>query len=382
MKVIFGADAIRPPFTGVGRYAWELATRLPAVSGVDEIRYLQDYRVGSVVPELPGGNGMEPMRRMRRALLRSEVVVETYRIVSAFRQSRALKSFDGYVYHGPNFYLPRCHLPCISTFHDLSIYKWSACHPTERVRYMQKELPLVLKRASQLIAVSEFTRREVIEFFGWPSDRIRTVPLAASSEFRPRTSVETQSVLGQYALAHGAYAFYAGSIEPRKNVNVLLSAYEKLPEAIRCRWPLVLAGYAGWGSETTHARLEAGARAGWVKYLGFVPDGHLPTLFSGSRLFCFPSLYEGFGLPILEAMASGVPVVCSNAASLPEVAGQACGQVEPDDVDGLSALMRQGLEDDAWRAQAIERGLDRASAFSWDRTVAMTVDAYRATLEA
>src|SRR5690606_37755786 len=123
-------------------------------------------------------------------------------------------------------------------------------------------------------------------------------------------------------------------------------------------------------------------RAGWARYLGYVPEAALPHMFSAARLFAFPSLHEGFGLPVLEAMASGVPVVCSDAASLPEVAGDAAAMCAPEDVDSLSRLIARGLEDDGWRSQAIERGLAQAEKFSWDRCAAETVQLYRDALAA
>jgi alpha-1,3-rhamnosyl/mannosyltransferase len=261
------------------------------------------------------------------------------------------------------------------------MYKLPECHPSERIRYMRKEIPIALKRASQLITDSESVRQEVIDFFGWPAERVHAVPLAASHEFRPRSEAELRSFLGGYGLAPGEYCLYAGTIEPRKNLDVLLGAYEGLPEAAKKRWPLVLAGYAGWRSEQIHRRILKGTNEGWVRYLGFVPGGHLPLLYSGARAFCFPSLYEGFGLPVLESMASGVPVVCSNAASLSEVAGDVAATCDPKDASALRALIAQSLEDDEWRGRAIAGGVRRAASYSWERTASETVRVYREAAE-
>ena len=130
-----------------------------------------------------------------------------------------------------------------------------------------------------------------------------------------------------------------------------------LPVAIRSRWPLILTGYQGWRNEQIRQRIEQAEAEGWARYLGFVPASDLPLLFSGARLFTFPSLYEGFGLPVLEAMSSGVPVVCSNSSSLPEVAGKAALMSEPLDVETLTDNLRRGLEDEHWRSSAIDEGL-------------------------
>jgi alpha-1,3-rhamnosyl/mannosyltransferase len=141
---------------------------------------------------------------------------------------------------------------------------------------------------------------------------------------------------------------------------------------------LVLAGYTGWESGALHRQIEIAQREGWLHYLGFVPAHVLPALYSGAKLFAFPSLYEGFGLPALEAMASGVPVICSNAATLPEVAGDAALFHSPQDVEHLTELLGKGLEDDEWRMSAMTRGLTRARSFSWERCTSDTLAVYRA----
>jgi alpha-1,3-rhamnosyl/mannosyltransferase len=175
----------------------------------------------------------------------------------------------------------------------------------------------------------------------------------------------------------GGYSLFVGTIEPRKNIETLLDAYSRLPLELRKRWPLVLTGYHGWRNESIHQRLESAKREGWAFYLGFVPSEDLPLLFAGARLFTFPSLYEGFGLPVLEAMSSGVPVVCSNSSSLPEVAGDAALMCDAKDTETLTDLIRRGLEDDAWRASAVEQGLLHAAGFSWERCALETLQVYQ-----
>jgi alpha-1,3-rhamnosyl/mannosyltransferase len=174
---------------------------------------------------------------------------------------------------------------------------------------------------------------------------------------------------------------YVGTIEPRKNLETLLDAYSRLPMSVRKRWPLILAGYQGWRNSAILDRIELASNEGWARYLGFIPRDDLPLLFAGARLFTFPSLYEGFGLPVLEAMQSGVPVVCSDSSSLPEVAGGAALMGIPGDVEALTSLLWQGLEDENLRNAAIKSGLDNASAFSWRRCANETLKVYRKVLE-
>nr|WP_255423134.1 glycosyltransferase family 1 protein [Undibacterium sp. LX40W] len=170
---------------------------------------------------------------------------------------------------------------------------------------------------------------------------------------------------------------FVSTIEPRKNLSNLIAAYSKLPSAMRQRWPLVLVGGKGWNSEEIHAQIEQATAQSWLKYLGYVPQAHLPLLYAGARLFTYPSLYEGFGLPIAEAMASGVPVLTSNCSSMPEVAGTAALLVEPRDVDQMCVELERGLSDNVWRTLAIPKGLERASQLTWDTCVDKTLLAYK-----
>lgn len=228
-----------------------------------------------------------------------------------------------------------------------------------------------------LITDSEYTRQEIASYFGWPLEKIRAVSLACSEDFRQRTPDELAPLLKKYGLQPGRYCLYVGTIEPRKNLGTLLDAYALLPSSVRRQWPLVLIGHRGWHSEQLHMRIEAAVAEGWARYLGFVEAEWLPLIYAGARIFVFPSLYEGFGLPVLEAMASGIPVVCSNSSTLPEVAGDAAAMCEPQDADALSHLIAAGLEDEAWRAEARHKGLLRAAGFSWQRCAKETVAVYR-----
>lgn len=379
MKVVLSVEPVRFPLTGIGRYTYELARRL---QNSPEITDLQFFAGRSFLPGLPSaadasGSGYS----LKRAVQKNFLAIEAYRLLMPLLKGRALKAHGDYLYHSPNYYLPPFKGPRIATFHDLSPFTWSQCHAPQLARYLQKELRLTLKRADRLITDSEFTRRELAEYFDWPIERIDAVPLASSPEFHPRSAAETSEVLARYGLTHEGYSLFAGTIEPRKNIETLLTAYEILPLAMRQRWPLILAGYRGWRNEAIFARIESAQRQGWVRYLGFVPAEDLPILFSGARLFAFPSLYEGFGLPVLESMSSGVPVVCSDNSSLLEVAGDAALMCEAMDIETLAKHMAQALEDVEWRADASQRGLAHADGFSWDRCTAQTLIAYRKTLE-
>jgi glycosyltransferase involved in cell wall biosynthesis len=310
--------------------------------------------------------------------LRSPLAVSAYRRISPLVLRHRLKSFGDHLYHSPNFYLPPFAGPAIATIHDLSIFRCPQFHPAERVAFMQREIQVALTRADFLITDSEFIRREIIDFFNWPEEKVQAVPLGVSEEYRPRGQEETVGVLQKFSLDFDGYILCVGTIEPRKNIEVLLSAYEALPEAQRSRCPLVLVGGFGWRSEATHRRIEQGQRQGWLRYLGYVSETELPLLFSAARGFVYPSLYEGFGLPVLEAMASGLPVLISNRSSLPEVASGAALIAEAEDVRAMTESIRVMLEDDSWRREATKRSLEVAGRYSWEATARKTVEVYRA----
>ncbi len=381
MKIIFGADAIRYPLTGIGRYAYELGRRLPEASGIESTLY---YANGSISPNMvirpnTGDLNEKAKVRMRRWAGSVPLLSKAYHKLLASQQQRALSKLNSsqYIFHGPNFYLPEYAGPCVATFHDLSVFLWPECHPKSRVRHMSHELTQSIKRAQVLLTDTEYTRQEIASYFAYPLERIVVAPLAASAEYRPRSADEVAPVLAHMGLHYGCYALFVGTLDPRKNISLLLDLYERMPQPLRLRFPLVVAGFEGWDNANTIARLRAGERGGWARYLGFVDETTLPLLYAGARVFLYPSRYEGFGLPVVEAMASGVPVICSNASCLPEVVEDGATLIPADDLEQLHEMLLRALEDDAWRTAASARGLQRASHFSWEKTTTATLGAYR-----
>lgn len=376
MKVVLSVDLVQYPLTGIGRYTYELARGLEQAN-IEDLKFFKGTRLLS---KLQAPSDVAPMTKLsawKKYAQKSRVAVGLYRAVNPLLKARALKGLEDYIFHGPNYYLPPFAGLSVVTFHDLSVYLWPKSHPPERVRYMRAEIELSLKRATALITDTEYTRQEVAKYFGWPLERIHAVPLASSPAFRPHTFEELQPLLQPLGLTAGEYTLFTGTVEPRKNIELLLDAYALLPAAIRTRWPLVISGYHGWNSGELHAKLTTAQAEGWLRYLGFVPSDTLPGLMAGARLFAFPSWYEGFGLPVLEAMACGVPVVCSNASTLPEVAGDAAAFHDPSDLDALVCQLRVGLEDDVWRAGAAKAGISQAAKFSWQRCAQQTLEVYR-----
>lgn len=374
MKVILSVDSIRFPLTGIGRYNYEIASHLRKIEGLD-VRFLSGFRF---LPELHFPREQaDAYHFIKKIAQSSNLISDAYRLIVPLLKYKALKGFEDYLFHGPNFFLPPFAGRRIATFHDLSPFTWPQCNTPQRIRFTQKELLKTLERADALITDSEFTRQELANYFSWPIEKIYSVPLASSSEFYPRSSEDLNPVLEKYGLKPGGYTLFVGTIEPRKNIIFLLDAYLRLPQAVRKNWPLIISGYQGWRSDAIHERIAMAERQGWARYLGFTAAKDLPYLFAGAHLFAFPSLYEGFGLPVLEAMASGIPTVCSDVASLPEVAGGVALMSSPEDVSALTENLAQGLEDEAWRLTSKMAGLHRAQYFSWQRCAQETLGVYQ-----
>ena len=376
MKVILSVDAIRFPLTGTGRYTLELARHLAALPEMDDMKLFAGSRFVQDLPA-PQQGASARVGQLKRLAQKSDAVVALRQWMLNAARKRALRDYSDHVFHGPNYYLPPFAGRSVVTIHDVSMFTMPQCHPPERVRFMQKEIAASLKQASFVITDSDHARAEIIRVFGWRETHIEAIPLACSAAFHPRPAEHLSGALKRFGLAPDRYCLFASTIEPRKNVDTLLAAYGQLPDTVKRASPLVLVGHRGWRSEKTHETIARAQQDGWARYFGYVSDEELPLLYAGARLFAFPSLYEGFGLPVLEAMASGVAVIASSAASLPEVGGKAACYVSPDDVDALSHALARGLEDENWRQSARQKGLVQAANFSWNRTAELTANIYR-----
>ncbi|PHJ39761.1 hypothetical protein P378_01460 [Desulforamulus profundi] len=389
MRIVLAAEAIKPPLTGIGRYAWELAARLPEHQAVQSVRYLAhghwktlDELAKSLSWEKDGSaDGISKGKRFYRCLARSRLVGSIYGFLAPKLTGLRVNPREVDLFHGPNYFVPDLDVPCVVTIHDLSTFINPAWHLAHRAVRINRLITKSIACAKIVITDSQSTRREVMNYFGLPENRVVAVPLGVDTAFRPRNAGDLRFPLARYGLQPGGYCLCVSTIEPRKNILRLISAYRGLPAAIRNNWPLVLVGEPGWNSAAIHDAVKQAAREGWLKYLGFVPQSLLPLLYAGCRLFVYPSLYEGFGLPVAEAMASGVPVLTSNRSSMPEVAGGAAMLVEPEDDEAIRDGLLAAIEDELWRAEAVSSGLRRAAELSWEACVAKTVEVYGMALK-
>ncbi|HLY19779.1 MAG TPA: glycosyltransferase family 1 protein [Bryobacteraceae bacterium] len=276
------------------------------------------------------------------------------------------------VFHATKLLYPPRRALLTATLHDTTCWLMPQFHQPANVAAEKLFAERIWKRAAGLIAVSENTRQDAIRTLGLDPQAIEVIyPGVAEPYFSATAGTK-------YAFTK-PYALYVGTVEPRKNLDLLLDAWQALPASIREQFDLVLAGPEGWQSAQTLARLRMGGRG--IRYLGYVPEADLPGLTAGAALFVYPSLYEGFGFPVMQAMAAGVPVITSNVSSLPEVTGGAAALIDPRSQAELRDTMARLLTSPAAISAMAAAGCARAQSFRWDACVHHSVDFFRRILE-
>jgi alpha-1,3-rhamnosyl/mannosyltransferase len=268
-------------------------------------------------------------------------------------------------------------IPVTATIYDTTCWTLAHTHVPANVIATKRYAERVLKRADACIAISESARQDAVRILGIPERRITTIYPGVPDVFY--FPAERGDVRLTYGLER-PYILYVGTIEPRKNVDALLDAYETLPSRIRADYDLVLAGLFGWASDATRRRLGENRLRG-VRYLGYVPEENMPALTRGATALVFPSLYEGFGLPVAQAMAAGVPVITSTGSSLEEIAGGASLLVDPTSVEHLCDAMKMLLESPSLQSRLSQQGRERAELFRSDALAAKAEAFFRAVAE-
>lgn len=353
---------------GLGRYAESLVRAL-AVSHPERLRlfYNREQGIGPL-------DGLEH--------LPSETVALGYKPwrMAVWLGQVARLPFNRFVpgatlYHATEHLLmPLRGMPTVMTVHDLIFRHLPEHHKALNRWYLNWTMPLYCRRADHIIAVSEATRRDLIVAYDLPPEKITVIHEAAAPHFRPQPEEMQAHVRRTYGLPE-RYLLYVGTVEPRKNLERLLRAWTPLYQSGECP-PLVIVGKRGWLAESFFAALETCPAREGVKLTGYIADEDLPAVYSAATAFVFPSLYEGFGLPPLEAMACGTPVVCSNVSSMPEVVGDAALLVDPEDELDIQAALRKIMNEPDVAHELRDRGTERAALFAWSRVAEETQAVY------
>jgi len=270
--------------------------------------------------------------------------------------------------------------PSVVTIYDLSFLLYPESFKRSKRFYLDLFTRLSVRRARRIIAISESTKCDVVRLLGVSPEKVQVVYCGIDEAFRPLAEDQVDAFRSKRGLPE-RFILFVGTIEPRKNVTRLIEAFATLRPCDPATLKLVIGGAKGWFYEDVFARVEELGLGGEVMFPGYIPVSELPLWYNAAELFVYPSLYEGFGLPPLEAMACGTPVVTANTSSLPEVVGEAGLTVDPLDVEGLAEAMRRALSDEALRQEMREQGLQRAKGFSWTKTVQETVQVYQRAME-
>jgi glycosyltransferase involved in cell wall biosynthesis len=362
LRVAVDARLVAYQPAGIGNYTLSLLAGLADLVDREHLVALisrKDTLVAQTLPVVDRRRLMTPPHhRLEQAALAAELV-----------------GLDVDVYHAPDFVPPLARrFPAVVTVHDLAFVRWPELLTAESRRYYG-QIGRALESAERTIAVSRCTRDDLVELLGADPRRIDVVHEAADPRYRPATPDEIASARARHGLPD-EYFLFVGTREPRKNLGRLLEAYASVATQPGCPG-LVVVGRAGWLGEDLEARARSLGIAERVVFTGGLPSDELVAIYSGALAFVFPSLYEGFGLPALEAMACGAPVVAARAGSLPEVVGDAALLVDPLDSAHIAAGMARVWREPSLRAELIERGRAQVGRFSWRRAAEETLDVYR-----
>jgi len=390
VKLILNAEALRPPITGVGNYTFHLLEQFLRGVLVEEVHcfsgthWLAGQAQHEITAALKAQSGKSErsigdrvVGQLRTAIGGIPGSKALYSFVMDKRFERGANGIPNAVYHETNYILKPYAGACVTTVHDLSHIRYPQFHPPHLVEWLERFLPLSLERADRIITVSDIVRNELLEYFDLPENKVHTVYEGVEERYMPRSESQTSGILSSFGLAHKQYVLHVATLEPRKGIDVLLDAWCLLPESLRRAFPLVMTGSSGWKNSSLLGRIDALIASGTVFHLGYVPADVLPILFSGAAVFSYPSVYEGFGLPVLDAMSSGVPVICRAGTSMAEFSQGSCMLCDTGDPEELAVKLQFLLESQTERCEWGNKGIAQAAQFSWERCAAETTEIYR-----
>jgi alpha-1,3-rhamnosyl/mannosyltransferase len=374
MNIILGCDPLLMPLTGIGHYTQNLGAYLEEAEGVNlelfaHAKFFPNDLLIQKSEEAAQGEAPRqlPLQRLRQLLSRSQLVVGAYEQIMPTLNKWVLRNHKDALFHSPNFIMPDFAGKTVVTVHDLSTIRFPEFHPKARVSLVNRTITQACENADLLVTDSEYVKQELIHEFNISDERVCAVPLGAAEHFKPREAVECGDVLKCYDLGYEEFFLFVSTLEPRKNLHRLLEAFKQYRLDFPDGLPLVLVGSSGWQQSSFKNLLDEMIASGWVKYLGYVNDSSLSILISAAKALLFPSLYEGFGLPVLEAMQSGTNVLTSQDSSMSEIIDEEGVLIDPlslqSIVEGI-VLIHKGGND---LTEKREKAIIKAKQFGWDK---------------
>jgi glycosyltransferase involved in cell wall biosynthesis len=377
MRIAIDGIPLAEPKTGIGHYTFELARGLAALAPEHDFELVAHVPIQTEIDaafdaDRPLPANLRAVHAPVNSLSRRWWTIG----LPLYVQRRGVILF-----HGTNYKIPlwnRCRT--IVTIHDLSLLLHSHTHQEELVRRARLRLPATARMASKIITDSESVKREICEHLRIRPEKIAVVPLAPRRAFRPVAEAEAASARRRLGVEDD-FLLFVGTVEPRKNLLTLVRAFDELTRRTSLRPQLVIAGKKGWLTEELYALVEQSGLSPRILFTGYISDEDLAALYSSCRVCAYPSLYEGFGLPPLEAMSCGAPVITSRIPVIMETVGDAARLVEPTDVRELADCIHGLLTSEAERRRLSAEGIAHASRFTWERTARLTLDVYDEVLQ-
>jgi glycosyltransferase involved in cell wall biosynthesis len=366
-KILIDTVTLLSQKTGIGRYTYEVAKNLRVLSNYE---YTYFHGFYSKKLDLSWIKILKPLKSM---LSKIGFLKSLIKKTAAGASSASANSFD--IYWQPNF-VPNVGIKAdktIATIHDFSWLHYPEFQPKERVAYLRKNLLNNSSAIDHIITGSNYTKQEIVDILGVDERMVSVIYHGIDHKifFKSDADDKDDSLPKKYILS-------VGSIEPRKNLKNLILAYNGLDAELKSQYKLLLVGYKGWNNSEIKEMIEKSH--GDVSYLGYVDDKKLAQLYNNVSLFVYPSFYEGFGIPPLEAMACGTPVIVSERSSIPEVCGDAAVYINPDSSEQISQEMSKILRNTHLQEQMIQKGLERAALFSWEESARQHLEVFKKVL--
>ena len=374
MKILIDAIPMTGLLTGIARYLRNLYSTMDLIDSV-KLSYFDGKKLFHSMPPIADPEKWQKtngaIRKLPDPMVFSLQALHWLKYENTLNRICRKKSFD--IYHETAFVPAKLiSTPSIYSMYDLSLRHYAETHPRDRVWFFEYFIKKRLACASHILTISEFIRQEIIAEFKVPPEMVTAIPLAPDPMFSPCNEADVRNIKAKYNLPE-SYLLFVGILEPRKNINLLIDAMEKADSDIS----LVLVGWNGWGDKSWMDKIQKKGLAHRIVMTGYLPDEDLKEVYSGATALVYPSLYEGFGLPIVEAMACGCPVICSNTASMPEVAGNAAILIDPFSSDELAEGLEKISNDTEFRQNLMKKGLAQAASFKWEVTARETLELFQ-----
>lgn len=367
MRIGLDGIPLATPRTGVGHYTFELARHLALAAPDHKFQLVSPFTFDPPIDDAGLPSNLKAIRPQVGAWRRRWFAIG----LPLYLRQAAIDLF-----HGTNYDVPLwSKRPAVLTIHDLSLLLYGSTHEGRLARRGRYRIPIMARRAAAIITPSQAVKAEVSRYLKINSSKLFVVPEAARSFFKPVPSAESDAVRRRFKI-DGNFILYVGTIEPRKNLITLLQAFEEILRHTERKPQLVIAGKVGWLTDKLFTRAGQSDAADRLVFTGYVADEELRALYSAATLFVYPSVYEGFGLPVLEAMACGAPVITSDIPSLSETAGKAARLVSPHDPQALARNVVELLENESERQYLSQAGIQQAQQFSWEKAARSTLDVY------